>query len=376
MPNSSEQRTNTFRGPLARASALWNAFPVPVPPSTGRRSSVASSASSASGSRSSRSDAGAFAPSRAVSCEGCRARKLRCSRTKNCSKCKARGIPCIWAAGNAPSRSEEEATLEEKEREIRRLNCLVDRLKLRVRELGGTEDDAAEDDHEARDEPGPLVTAVGKMEIDADGDASALTSPSVMSLDRRVSLSSSFADYMDYPIHSSASSMTASSSGYLSSRSGGSSDAASAYSRHSSIAPRPFPPPPASLVQQDAPTSPALGPSYPSIVIPAQLSFSPGPSPPSASQPSYSFPSASPSSSSSSSYAHPFTLRALAAPPAASTHSPGPTPPPAPTAYEPHSPLFDLLVTGIDPASLVLSAAAAAAAGRASPAEGRPKTAP
>ncbi|GAA6006715.1 hypothetical protein JCM10207_005029 [Rhodosporidiobolus poonsookiae] len=74
------------------------------------------------------------------SCEGCRSRKMRCSRTANCTNCIAREIPCVWA-GSAPSRSSEDATIEEQGREIYRLNMLVARLQARIEELGGNSAD-------------------------------------------------------------------------------------------------------------------------------------------------------------------------------------------------------------------------------------------
>ncbi|BGP12523.1 hypothetical protein JCM10213_007633 [Rhodosporidiobolus nylandii] len=65
------------------------------------------------------------------SCVGCRERKQRCSRTQNCENCQSRGI----------DRTAEDATIEDQQREIYRLNMHVGRLITRVRELGGEVDD-------------------------------------------------------------------------------------------------------------------------------------------------------------------------------------------------------------------------------------------
>ncbi|BGP36479.1 hypothetical protein JCM10449v2_000380 [Rhodotorula kratochvilovae] len=80
-------------------------------------------------------------PSRASSCEGCRVRKSRCSRTENCAGCQARRQPCVWTDGTGPSRTEEEATIDAQDKEIRRLNALVRRLSRQVLSLGGTLED-------------------------------------------------------------------------------------------------------------------------------------------------------------------------------------------------------------------------------------------
>ncbi|GAA5969084.1 hypothetical protein JCM11641_007462 [Rhodosporidiobolus odoratus] len=73
---------------------------------------------------------------RHFSCEGCRLRKQRCSRTADCRGCQTRGIECVWN-GSAPSRTSEAVTIDEQEREIHRLNGLVARLSTRVLDLGG-----------------------------------------------------------------------------------------------------------------------------------------------------------------------------------------------------------------------------------------------
>ncbi|GAA6035892.1 hypothetical protein JCM8097_005148 [Rhodosporidiobolus ruineniae] len=75
-----------------------------------------------------------------VSCEGCRTRKMRCSRTANCKGCQARGVACVWKSA-IPSRTSEEVTLDDQEREIQRLNRLVVQLAQRVLELGGKTSD-------------------------------------------------------------------------------------------------------------------------------------------------------------------------------------------------------------------------------------------
>ncbi|TNY23215.1 hypothetical protein DMC30DRAFT_390234 [Rhodotorula diobovata] len=39
---------------------------------------------------------------RASSCQECRSRKARCSRTANCERCRLQGIPCVWVEGTFP----------------------------------------------------------------------------------------------------------------------------------------------------------------------------------------------------------------------------------------------------------------------------------
>ncbi|GAA5838578.1 hypothetical protein JCM9279_003284 [Rhodotorula babjevae] len=69
--------------------------------------------------------------------EECRKRKARCSRTANCMNCRARGIQCTWLAGTRPSRTEEEATIEAQDSELRRLRSRIIALETQVVSLGG-----------------------------------------------------------------------------------------------------------------------------------------------------------------------------------------------------------------------------------------------
>ncbi|GAA5843004.1 hypothetical protein JCM11251_007310 [Rhodosporidiobolus azoricus] len=65
---------------------------------------------------------------------------MRCSRTANCEGCQRRGVECVWI-GSAPSRTSDEVTIVDQEREIQRLNRLVRELRGRIVKLGGTEKD-------------------------------------------------------------------------------------------------------------------------------------------------------------------------------------------------------------------------------------------
>ncbi|ORY73853.1 hypothetical protein BCR35DRAFT_344212 [Leucosporidium creatinivorum] len=62
---------------------------------------------------------------RYLSCEGCRARKTRCSRTESCSECELR----------RENRTKEEANLASSEREVARLARIVGRLEAHIQML-------------------------------------------------------------------------------------------------------------------------------------------------------------------------------------------------------------------------------------------------
>ncbi|GAA6003556.1 uncharacterized protein JCM10292_000414 [Rhodotorula paludigena] len=66
-----------------------------------------------------------------VSCEGCRQRKVKCSRETVCANCRLRGQPCIWTDAT-PATASEEATLEEQLKEAR---DEIDRLRGEVARL-------------------------------------------------------------------------------------------------------------------------------------------------------------------------------------------------------------------------------------------------
>ncbi|GAA5845629.1 hypothetical protein JCM5353_007136 [Sporobolomyces roseus] len=64
---------------------------------------------------------------RHLSCENCRIRKMRCSRTSPCLSCKMRGDDCVWV-GAAPNGSALEDDIEASAGEVNRLKKLVDLL--------------------------------------------------------------------------------------------------------------------------------------------------------------------------------------------------------------------------------------------------------
>ncbi|ORY47571.1 hypothetical protein BCR35DRAFT_356197 [Leucosporidium creatinivorum] len=72
--------------------------------------------------------------SRAVSCENCRRRKMKCSRTFPCASCDMRDEECIWKEGTAPAPAGD-TELEAAHNEVRRLRKLVDMLMGRLQEV-------------------------------------------------------------------------------------------------------------------------------------------------------------------------------------------------------------------------------------------------
>ncbi|GAA5937556.1 Zn(II)2Cys6 transcription factor domain-containing protein [Sporobolomyces koalae] len=84
---------------------------------------------------------------RHLSCENCRIRKMRCSRTEPCLSCKMRGDECVWI-GAAPNGSATEDEVEATQGEVNRLKKLVDLLLTRLEQQ-----DAELDRHVLR--PGP-----------------------------------------------------------------------------------------------------------------------------------------------------------------------------------------------------------------------------
>ncbi|GAA6016467.1 hypothetical protein JCM11491_002424 [Sporobolomyces phaffii] len=68
---------------------------------------------------------------RHLSCENCRIRKMRCSRTSPCLSCKMRGDECVWV-GAAPNGTANEDEVEATQSEVNRLKKLVDLLLTRL----------------------------------------------------------------------------------------------------------------------------------------------------------------------------------------------------------------------------------------------------
>ncbi|GAA5988856.1 hypothetical protein JCM5350_000986 [Sporobolomyces pararoseus] len=66
-----------------------------------------------------------------LSCENCRIRKMRCSRTSPCLSCKMRGDECVWI-GAAPNGTANEDEVEATQIEVNRLKKLVDLLLTRL----------------------------------------------------------------------------------------------------------------------------------------------------------------------------------------------------------------------------------------------------
>ncbi|GAA5961720.1 hypothetical protein JCM3765_000488 [Sporobolomyces pararoseus] len=66
-----------------------------------------------------------------LSCENCRIRKMRCSRTSPCLSCKMRGDECVWI-GAAPNGTANEDEVEATQMEVNRLKRLVDLLLTRL----------------------------------------------------------------------------------------------------------------------------------------------------------------------------------------------------------------------------------------------------
>ncbi|BGP26284.1 C6 transcription factor [Rhodotorula toruloides] len=73
---------------------------------------------------------------RHLSCEGCRKRKLKCSRTAPCVGCTLRGADCVWLDCK-PGQGETTASLEENLAEIERLNRVVHQLQALLIERDG-----------------------------------------------------------------------------------------------------------------------------------------------------------------------------------------------------------------------------------------------
>ncbi|BGP64386.1 hypothetical protein NBRC10512_005334 [Rhodotorula toruloides] len=73
---------------------------------------------------------------RHLSCEGCRKRKLKCSRTAPCVGCTLRGQECVWLDCK-PGQGETRASLEENLAEIERLNRVVQQLQALLIERDG-----------------------------------------------------------------------------------------------------------------------------------------------------------------------------------------------------------------------------------------------
>ncbi|GAA5864917.1 hypothetical protein JCM3774_004271 [Rhodotorula dairenensis] len=69
-----------------------------------------------------------YASARHLSCEGCRTRKSKCSRTFPCVSCAVRGDECIWL-DTIPAHGILQSSLEENFAEIRRLNKVVRQLQ-------------------------------------------------------------------------------------------------------------------------------------------------------------------------------------------------------------------------------------------------------
>ncbi|GAA5876970.1 hypothetical protein JCM1840_007085 [Sporobolomyces johnsonii] len=73
---------------------------------------------------------------RHLSCEGCRKRKMKCSRTDPCVACTLRGQECVWQDCK-PTQGTPKASLSENRLEITRLSKVVDQLQALVYERDG-----------------------------------------------------------------------------------------------------------------------------------------------------------------------------------------------------------------------------------------------
>ncbi|GAA5983511.1 hypothetical protein JCM11641_005834 [Rhodosporidiobolus odoratus] len=82
----------------------------------------------------------AFVPdnknARHLSCEGCRKRKMKCSRTAPCVACELRGCECVWVDCK-PSQGVTKISVEENEREIIRLTKIIAQLQSLIIERDG-----------------------------------------------------------------------------------------------------------------------------------------------------------------------------------------------------------------------------------------------
>ncbi|BGP18310.1 hypothetical protein JCM10213_008483 [Rhodosporidiobolus nylandii] len=73
---------------------------------------------------------------RHLSCEGCRKRKMKCSRTAPCVACVLRGQECVWE-GCRPTQGVTQASLEDNERETIRLRKVIAQLQALLIERDG-----------------------------------------------------------------------------------------------------------------------------------------------------------------------------------------------------------------------------------------------
>ncbi|GAA6004150.1 hypothetical protein JCM10207_002455 [Rhodosporidiobolus poonsookiae] len=74
---------------------------------------------------------------RHLSCEGCRKRKMKCSRTSPCVACTLRGMSCEWKNCKPPSQGFTPASVNENYAEIVRLNKIVYQLQALIIERDG-----------------------------------------------------------------------------------------------------------------------------------------------------------------------------------------------------------------------------------------------
>ncbi|GAA5842018.1 hypothetical protein JCM11251_001990 [Rhodosporidiobolus azoricus] len=94
---------------------------------------------------------------RHLSCENCRIRKMKCSRTSPCLSCRMRGDECVWI-GQAPNGSADEDELEQSTAEVAHLKRLVDLLLARLEEQdaqGGGATAASATDESCSHRPSP-----------------------------------------------------------------------------------------------------------------------------------------------------------------------------------------------------------------------------
>ncbi|GAA5862404.1 hypothetical protein JCM8547_007630 [Rhodosporidiobolus lusitaniae] len=79
---------------------------------------------------------GSLGGARHLSCEGCRKRKMKCSRTDPCVQCSLRSEECVWI-DTRPSQGVSSVTLEENMNEIRRLCKVINQLQAVIVEREG-----------------------------------------------------------------------------------------------------------------------------------------------------------------------------------------------------------------------------------------------
>ncbi|BGP56953.1 hypothetical protein JCM8202_000906 [Rhodotorula sphaerocarpa] len=77
-----------------------------------------------------------YASARHLSCQGCRTRKQKCSRTYPCVSCAVKGIECVWQ-DTAPTHGIIQTSLDENLSEIVRLNKVVRQLQALLTERDG-----------------------------------------------------------------------------------------------------------------------------------------------------------------------------------------------------------------------------------------------